>query len=813
MLSYLNIEFFLLKKSELIPIFKDFLESDEDYIKCQIDNDLYEIWEIILTIKSNKKLIDDIHLTLFDTVFKDFEENGGEVRELFQPLKIKLDMICKNNNNLEGLSYLTAVWVFIGFCNSPNHSEESFLYKELMYFHRSAMLAHLSKIFKKFDLFISKRNNFNRILLKKKCLLKACLIIYHSLVSKNLILKKNIFPKDLEDKKGTSEYRDEGLDLKNEFKGVLKNKNSDEKIKNPLKSEVFFALKNPVWVNLSFANLQIHLIPPVLSKIDDDYFFIANHYSKCGALIRKNQYSHGNSFIGDVNFIKIRSSLKLHINWEFFDFIKVLIFKNYNLDFQDYRSYFKLTEELKKKLWLKIAQKNLSQIYPLIFFILVDELRPFLKDGFYFRYYFDFRGRLYADSPISYTNNIWFRYCFFYGNYKKSEIEDFKKKIEEKDIDYFPLILENLKLNDEFELLDLNDKFNQYYLSQIFLQFGKIFKNNLVDLNNGCISREDFIKLGLENFNSDLWVELDLNKQIELWSLKFILIGMCAGIYKKIPLFRDATASGIQVLTLLLDVKSFDYFRWVNFIDEDIWYDTYYLIIDVFKKKFFKNNTTSNLEKYFNRKNLKKTIMTYNYNATYLRCWKNFKKEAELFKISEPDILKSVEEQFKNFYNFLNWWFIKDNFYKNSPKLISLYFSKLFIEENCVFYKTHDDFFIALKYFLIGKTSRFDRMILGERVTMVLNELSTNFNQEKTKRALQANITHTFDAYILRKIILIMDSPLITIHDSVGVDILQIKNFEEAVKLSYFHVYTLDVFNLNNQKDHPNFIKSNFIFL
>jgi hypothetical protein len=46
--------------------------------------------------------------------------------------------------------------------------------------------------------------------------------------------------------------------------------------------------------------------------------------------------------------------------------------------------------------------------------------------------------------------------------------------------------------------------------------------------------------------------------------------------------------------------------------------------------------------------------MTYNYNATYLRCWKNFKKEAELFKISEPDILKSVEEQFKNFYNFLN---------------------------------------------------------------------------------------------------------------------------------------------------------------
>jgi hypothetical protein len=45
---------------------------------------------------------------------------------------------------------------------------------------------------------------------------------------------------------------------------------------------------------------------------------------------------------------------------------------------------------------------------------------------------------------------------------------------------------------------------------------------------------------------------------------------MCAGIYKKIPLFRDATASGIQVLTLLLDVKSFDYFRWVNFIDEDI---------------------------------------------------------------------------------------------------------------------------------------------------------------------------------------------------------------------------------------------------
>jgi hypothetical protein len=46
-----------------------------------------------------------------------------------------------------------------------------------------------------------------------------------------------------------------------------------------------------------------------------------------------------------------------------------------------------------------------------------------------------------------------------------------------------------------------------------------------------------------------------------------------------------------------------------------------------------------------------------------------------------------------------------------------------------------------------------------------------------------------------------------------GVDILQTKNFEEAAREAFAHLYKLNVFSLNDRLEDTTFIKSNWIFL
>jgi hypothetical protein len=437
-------------------------------------------------------------------------------------------------------------------------------------------------------------------------------------------------------------------------------------------------------------------------------------------------------------------------------------------------------------------------------------MRVLLKNGFYFRYYFDFRGRLYADSPISVTNNVSFRHCYHYGHYTKNEINMFKQKINQKDIEYFDYILKNSSLKNQYLNIDFNDNFIKYYIVSIFIELGKIYKNLIIEEKGGRLAKIDFIELGVINFEKNDYSQLDMNKQVEALSLLNILGELDKNIFKKTPLFKDATASGIQILSLILGLKNFSDMRWVNLTEESVWYDTYYFIIKTFKEK---HPAETDLEKFFNRKNLKKTIMTYNYNATYLRCWKNFKKEAEINYLANEEFSKKIEDYFKQFYLFLDSFFLKNNFYKESPHIITMYFSNLFLEENSNFYKTEDEFFIALKYFLLNKKIRFDKIVGGERITIELSELGDGLNTKKTKRALQANITHAFDAFIIRYIINKLDCPLITIHDSMGVDILQTKNFEEAAREAFAHLYKLNVFSLNDRLEDTTFIKSNWIFL
>jgi hypothetical protein len=62
-------------------------------------------------------------------------------------------------------------------------------------------------------------------------------------------------------------------------------------------------------------------------------------------------------------------------------------------------------------------------------------------------------------------------------------------------------------------------------------------------------------------------------------------------------------------------------------------------------------------------------------------------------------------------------------------------------------------------------------------------------------RAIRANIIHSFDGFLVRRVIMRLGYPIITIHDSFGIDILNIESLlritqEELNKLAQLRMFT-----------------------
>eukprot|EP01015_Nassula_variabilis_P005244 TRINITY_DN137_c0_g1_i1.p3 TRINITY_DN137_c0_g1~~TRINITY_DN137_c0_g1_i1.p3 ORF type:complete len:238 (-),score=-34.25 TRINITY_DN137_c0_g1_i1:1323-2036(-) len=169
---------------------------------------------------------------------------------------------------------------------------------------------------------------------------------------------------------------------------------------------------------------------------------------------------------------------------------------------------------------------------------------------------------------------------------------------------------------------------------------------------------------------------------------------------------------------------------------------------------------------------------------------------------------------FKDFYDFLKELYNSNTYYTYTPNTIKGHFEQLLNEGNYITFKTDDDFLVWLKYNLEEKAQRLDRQVGGlspTRETLSLNKLADELDKKKTFRALQANLTHTIDAYLLRKIVLNLGSPLITIHDCVGVDILKIKNFENIAIISTQYIYDLNILGLKDRV--PLTVRSRVIFI
>jgi hypothetical protein len=259
----------------------------------------------------------------------------------------------------------------------------------------------------------------------------------------------------------------------------------------------------------------------------------------------------------------------------------------------------------------------LSQLFSLNYFLNFGPLKSVLKDGFYFHYYLDFRGRLYADSPVAYTHNRLFRYFYYYGEYSKEEILYFKNHLCHDFLKNVDVILEKTNVKLKYPHIDYNDPIALYFIIIIFFEIGKIFKKNHVEECGGKLTIDDIQTIGITYYNKTTFDGWGLYSIIERSSLIFMLNDLNQRKYYKYPIFKDATASGLQILAVLLGGADLNTYIQTNLIHKNIWYDTYHHIINNFIKN---NQIPENLVGYFSRSNLKRTIMTYNYNATLITC-------------------------------------------------------------------------------------------------------------------------------------------------------------------------------------------------
>lgn len=581
------------------------------------------------------------------------------------------------------------------------------------------------------------------------------------------------------------------------------------------KTENFLSFGTYLWKLKNTNELQVYLKPAIIKYIFNNPYIFENHYTSIKPLVRKNPLNKKNSKIINRHFIDLRLNMKLYLRWNFFENATTLIFNYYGSDANlNIEKFINLIDEKKHYFWKKSVQREFSQIFSLNYFLQIKNIKNLLLNGFYFHYYFDFRGRIYADSPIAYTHNRLFRYFYYYGQYTADELIQFRKDINPDMLKYFDFLKKNTDIITKYSKINFNDVVCQYYIIIIFFEIGKIFKKYYTDIYNGRLEYENILSIGVKYYNIGTHPKETLYSQLEFMSLVYMLEDLNCGCFFKYPIFKDATASGLQILTILLGVKTVDIFTQSNFTTKNVWFDTYYYII----KKFF-DSTEIPIElqhKYFTRSILKKTIMTYNYNATLITCWDYFKDEAGLPQHFENELNKIIWPYFKNFYKFLQILFEGGEYYAQPSKQIVDFFKSEVLVNDELRFKTSGDFEMLLRYFELMDGRRLDLIIPGlitKRATYLTKMLSDIPDDTKTYRALRANITHFFDAYLIRKITVALNKPVITIHDSIGIDILNIQNFENVVKNTFQNFYDMDPFRINKANQITIKIESNFIFI
>ena len=410
-----------------------------------------------------------------------------------------------------------------------------------------------------------------------------------------------------------------------------------------------------------------------------------------------------------------------------------------------------------------------------------------IEGGFYLPYYMDWRGRQYSESILGPTYNRMNRYLIHFKplNNFNSVITDriLKSKYFNKVIGY------EMHLNQ----YKTNNTMTNYFLLVLFIELGKLNKTSLIQ-NQFQIPVEDFISEGIKIFKRD-------NHLFETYDIELIYLNKIKNTITDIIdntkidintlILRDSTASVMQHWSIILKPKDHKICEYLN-LNGNAWMDTYSYIIHLYVTSYLSSSIPDTYKKYINRKYLKRTIMTINYNAKPLTTSKYF------FEDIWDDLNILPEEEKNQAKIFLS------NFHNNFYKFITHpLFNKLY-ELNIDSYRTvikNNDYTIQLsdaninlKYFIKSKNNQIRSLkYKGLRTRYSISELSDDFDLKKTLQGLEPNIIQSLDAELVR-FLFENEIPMFAIHDSFGVALANIDLLMDKVNY-YFNQ------KLNNRYD------------
>lgn len=519
-------------------------------------------------------------------------------------------------------------------------------------------------------------------------------------------------------------------------------------IKNKKSIKFFlFELEKDDWM----LDKKISKIMYTLHEYNNNYYLHTGHFTTLSKIYKENINSLYNFNMNDLSLLK-----KLINNYAYID---KQLYKNL-LDIQLKYHNLNNKEELLKTItiynknfnYLNESNKSLLSKYNSIKdkFDFIDNYVENTK--IFFSFSFDFRGRLYFDSSNSPTNCKITRNSIHYGVYENN-VNNQNSKTYKIITNYIHYVDKNINIENKIAIL-------WYYIS-----IGKL----LIKKNKEFININEFILAGKEWYHQNenelnISPDLPLDHQLEIYKYYYTIKNIFNNILLKYTISKDATASGLQHLLKILKPYNEESLKYCNLLSEDTWYDTYSHIINIF---FNNNNIDSNFKQYFNRKSTKKTLMIENYGATKTKCYKDFISNIKFTNSADIPKIKII---FNKLYDQLKENKIS-NFYKNNFSII--------LQSDEYIYPLNDGC-VNLSY---NKTIKHQLSVIYKKKRNTFQEiLTTNIiDKKKSKKAFKANITHTSDAEICRRMYFLYNDSLFSVHDCFIINIYNVNTFIDLI--------------------------------
>lgn len=538
-----------------------------------------------------------------------------------------------------------------------------------------------------------------------------------------------------------------------------------------------------IWLNKNSSTYSSHLFQKIkikkiftekfeYKKIKNDALLIGNHYSFSYKLYIPNWNNNSSIKLYNDDTIIELTNLSTNVDFDHLKDLLNIFVRHHNIQIEnleeDYKKYIK-----EYKLSFKQGNKNLFQTISkkISLYQKAIELKNVLKNDyekdekFFLPWKHDSRGRSYFLSDLSFTFNKEIRLSMFQGYYNKN-------------IDFEPIYhVYNIRIQKELnkythfiDFLNINifNKNNMYVRQTILWLLISLGEINKTELGTQVLISQ-FIHEGIKIFNNfHEKNSFNYDDKIKIFTLVKIINEYKSNVekdpIKKWLISKDAPASVFQHLVLNFGWNDDKILKQLNLLSENTWYDPYASIIEDWKKNNLNwSNEELEILKFFNRKLLKKILMTVNYGVSKKTAEIYFNNTLENLEL-DPLVNIFIKKNhlyflnlFKNFFNFIS----EIVMFKIHPNKI---INKIIDNKGIV---ELSDASIDLNYYKQLDIT-FDFQYAGQRYKKTYKAISSEKDFKKIEIAAKANFVHALDAALVRWVV--RKKPIYTVHDCYLID-------------------------------------------